>query len=398
MLFSCVPPRKTPDPESERGREAGGEPVAVDDGDVRRAGRRPGAERPVGVGDGARLGLERRIARRARRGARGSALTTAAALRRRRADLAAEDAELERLGLEDAVGPQVVRELGKQLDEHRRAGVADALERGARVGRPNARRIAVDATSSLVALEDPLEDRRAGTARCSSRSKPSRASAIAGSTSAAHSRVAKRSWTCSRPASSPGTATDPSPTWNTCVPESPKSIRSSSISPRLASGTPKKQSSIVVDAARLVHERESAAGRSRQRPLGHERGERRGEERVDGVAALAQDARAGLGRQRMTGCDRAAHPVRLLRSREAERQRPRSGRLQGCSRDPYLQSQIRVLRATAAARRQPAFRNEGSSGSDERPASRRPARTPARADGASSRRGRSRPPSPRPGR
>src|SRR4029450_8163223 len=67
-------------------------------------------------------------------------------------------AEPERLGLENAICPEVVRVLGQQLDEHRRAGVANALEGGACVLRPDARRIAVDSTPSLVALEDPLED------------------------------------------------------------------------------------------------------------------------------------------------------------------------------------------------------------------------------------------------
>ena len=98
--------------------------------------------------------------------------------------------------------------------------------------------------------------------------------------------------------------------------------------PEAAVGDPEEAVEHRRRAARLVHERESAAGRPRQRPLGHEGGERRGEERIDGVAALAQDASAGLGRQRMTGCDGASHPERLLRERPG-RQRPRSGRLQG---------------------------------------------------------------------
>ena len=64
-------------------------------------------------------------------------------------------------------------------------------------------------------------------------------------------------------------------------------------------------------AARLVDEHEPAAGRAGQRPFGDERRERGGEERVDRVPALAQDARARLGGQRMTGCDRASHPERV---------------------------------------------------------------------------------------
>jgi hypothetical protein len=63
-----------------------------------------------------------------------------------------------------------------------------------------------------------------------------------------------------------------------------------------------------------VDEGEAASGRACQRPFGHERRERRPEERVDRVPALAQDARAGLGREWMAGCDGAPHPERLLRS------------------------------------------------------------------------------------
>ena len=66
-------------------------------------------------------------------------------------------------------------------------------------------------------------------------------------------------------------------------------------------------------AARLVDEREAAAGRARERPFGDERRERGCEERVDRVAAVAQDARAGLGGQRMAGCDRASHRGRVNR-------------------------------------------------------------------------------------
>ena len=61
-------------------------------------------------------------------------------------------------------------------------------------------------------------------------------------------------------------------------------------------------------AARLVHERETASGRPGRAAFGDERGECGGEKRVDRVPAVAQNTRAGLGRQRMTGCDRASHP------------------------------------------------------------------------------------------
>ena len=83
-------------------------------------------------------------------------------------------------------------------------------------------------------------------------------------------------------------------------------------------------------AGGLVDEREAASGRARERPFRDECGERGCEQRVDGVPAVAQHARAGLGRERVTGCDRASHPGRLLRGA------------------------------------QPVFRNDGSSGSTVR--------------------------------
>ena len=231
-------------PGAECGREPGGESVRVD---RRRCASCPGAA-PTRA---ARRHPRRRApplrgaaALRVRRGARGSAgrqrlLASAASVARTRRSRARA------APLEDAVAAQVVRELWEQLDEHRRSGIANPFERVAGVGRPNARRIAVDAASSLVPLEDPLEDRVQEQALLVAleplaRKRDRRVDELP------HSRVAKRPWTTSSPASSPGTATDPSPTWNTCVPESPKSMSSSSISPRLASGTPKKQSSIVV--------------------------------------------------------------------------------------------------------------------------------------------------------
>ena len=76
-------------------------------------------------------------------------------------------------------------------------------------------------------------------------------------------------------------------------------------------------------AARLVDEREAASGRAGQRAFRDESRERSTEQGVDGVPALAQDARAGLGRQRMTGCDGASHRRRVLRleAREAASRR-----------------------------------------------------------------------------
>ena len=72
-----------------------------------------------------------------------------------------------------------------------------------------------------------------------------------------------------------------------------------------------------------MDEREAASGRAGQRPFRDEGRERGAEQGVDGVPALAQDARAGLGRQRMTGCDGASHRRRVLRldAREAASRR-----------------------------------------------------------------------------
>ena len=76
-------------------------------------------------------------------------------------------------------------------------------------------------------------------------------------------------------------------------------------------------------AARLVDEREAASGRARQRAFRDESRESSAEQSIDGVPALAQDARASLGRQRMTGCDGASHRRRVLRldAREAASRR-----------------------------------------------------------------------------
>jgi hypothetical protein len=44
-----------------------------------------------------------------------------------------------------------------------------------------------------------------------------------------------------------------------------------------------------------------------ERALGDPRGERSGQARVDGVAALGEDRRARLGGESVAGCDRALH-------------------------------------------------------------------------------------------
>ena len=300
-------------PRAQRGRQAGGEPVRVDDGDVRGARERSRPERPVGVRDGARLRFERRL----------PAVCVEeledppddrASLRRQRAQLAPEKRELERLLLEDAVAAQVVHELREQLDEHRRPGVADAFEGVADVGRPNARRIAVDAASSLVSLEDPLEDRVQEQALLVAlepvaRERDRRVDE--------HPPLPGREAfvdelePCEQSGDRDGSLADVEHL-RTRVPEVDEQLLHL---PEARLRDPEEAVEHRRRATRLVHESEAAPCRPGQRPFGHEGGERRGEERIDGVAALAEDAGAGLGRQRMTGCDGASHPERLLRER-----------------------------------------------------------------------------------
>ena len=66
--------------------------------------------------------------------------------------------QLERRHLEHPVRAKVVRVLGEEPGHHRRALVADGFERLAGIARVNTRRIAVDAPSAVVALENPLEN------------------------------------------------------------------------------------------------------------------------------------------------------------------------------------------------------------------------------------------------
>jgi hypothetical protein len=74
---------------------------------------------------------------------------------------------------------------------------------------------------------------------------------------------------------------------------------------------------LLLGQARIVDEHEPAGPESRQRALGHERGEDGGDRGVDRVPALAQDPRAGLGSQ-LVACGhhspRAAHPAQLRRA------------------------------------------------------------------------------------
>ena len=99
-----MPPRKTPEPDPSVDESPAAEPGAVHHGDVGRPRKRSRAERPVRIGDGARLRLEERVAV-----VRSEELQDppddGPSLRRHRADLAPEDRELERVTLEDTVVP-----------------------------------------------------------------------------------------------------------------------------------------------------------------------------------------------------------------------------------------------------------------------------------------------------
>ena len=100
----------------------------------------------------------------------------------------------------------------------------------------------------------------------------------------------------------------------TCVPASPKSMTSSSISPRRRTGTPKKQSSVVV----FPFGSWTSANPPPAGPVS-------GPSVTNAVKAAPRSAstafppsrntrRTGLGRQRMAGSDRASHPETVLRS------------------------------------------------------------------------------------
>ena len=86
----------------------------------------------------------------------------------------------------------------------------------------------------------------------------------------------------------PGHGDRASPTWNTCVEASPKSMTSSSISPSPARDAEEAVEDVGVTVD--VDEEEAAAGRAGQRPLGDEGGERGRDAGVDGVAALLEYA------------------------------------------------------------------------------------------------------------
>ena len=170
---------------------------------------------------------------------------------------------------------------GDELRDRRGASVAQPFEPRHHVLRRDPVVRAVDAAPVLGPFEDRDEDLEQEPLRAAHLdARPSELEA--GSKSVSHASTPWRAWANSRPATSPGTATDPAPTWNTWVDASPKSITTSSIEPDVCEGTAKKQSSSV-GSAPASRSRETRPGRAAQRPLRDEPRERGGDHGVDGV-------------------------------------------------------------------------------------------------------------------
>ena len=160
MLFSCVPPRKTPEPGAERRGERDGVAVRVDDGDLRRAGD-PRAAAPPRTPCGARG--------RGRRGC--SAVVQPSRARatiappREGAGVASTSLPrngVRRLGLRDLVGGEVVGELGEQLRGGRRASSRMSSSVGTRSAvstRSGRRRCAGRPPRAGGSREDPVQER-----------------------------------------------------------------------------------------------------------------------------------------------------------------------------------------------------------------------------------------------
>ena len=241
---------------------------------------------------------------------RGEALgDDGAATRRRRArdDPHAAERRLERSALDDR-GTQRGRPRARAELARRRAAPSSRRRssQGPSRSSPRARGSRRSRAPRPCARESGRGS-RAGTAARPVISTPVRASSSAGSNSAAHGSRPWRSCASARPATSPGTATDDGPTWNTCVEASPKSITPRPSAPAAVRG--RRRSSRAVSARRPAsrRSRKPATSGARQRPLGDERGERGGDDRVDGVAAVGKRPRAGLGGVAVSCCNGSTH-------------------------------------------------------------------------------------------
>ena len=211
MLLSWVPPRWMPEPGPERRGEPGGVAVGVDDGDVRGAGDAAVGVPRVRGSQGVRTGVERR--RSGEPGQHGGDDRSASRGRRRRDHLAAADCLR-------AVAR--ARSAGTHRDRRRAGGRARARPRRDRHSPVRALRRALPCRGARVRRRCGGRPRHAAGRRRGSRAgRPGRGSrrrrlGRARSPAAIrslHASRPKRSCASTRPASSPGTATEPSPTW-----------------------------------------------------------------------------------------------------------------------------------------------------------------------------------------
>ena len=138
-------------------------------------------------------------------------------------------------------------------------------------------------------------------------------SSIAGSSSLRQGREPYRSCAASSPATAPGTAQEPAPIQKTCCDVASKSMSIDSMCGFGGRFEPwpgtddEEVEQAVAPVARPVDEQEPARRRAGERALGDPGGERRGEAGVDGVAALGEDLRPGLGGQPVASCNRPSH-------------------------------------------------------------------------------------------
>ncbi len=265
---------------------------------------------------------------------------------------------------------EVLGVLRDELGNHGRTGIANSLEGRARVGRVHTRRIAVDPTAPFVAQKDPVEDPVQRLARLVADE------AFAGEPDGRLDQVTpctrgeaavnlfeagEQPGDCDRPLPDvedlcPGIAEVDEQLLHLAEPDSRNTEEAVEHDRRVAG---------------LVDEREAAPSRAGQRPLRHECRERSRQERVDGVPTVAQHTRAGLGRERVTGCDRAAHRGTVLRL-SASRCSGRTA-APGRTRDPPPSSRTRDDRLSYASHRARSRRpspRPGRSGAD-RPSRRR---------------------------